>query len=74
MSAAALTNAAISCCQRRNLASEYNLRLRLVTAPHSPARFRVDGVVTNLEGFYAVFGVDVGDKLYRTPADRVKIW
>ena len=51
-----------------------NLRMRLVTDPHSPARFRVDGVVTNLEGFYAVFGVDVGDKLYRTPADRVKIW
>ncbi len=51
-----------------------NLRMRLVTDPHSPARFRVDGVVTNLEGFYAAFGVDVGDKLYRTPADRVKIW
>lgn len=51
-----------------------NLRMRLVTDPHSPAQFRVDGVVTNLDGFYAAFGVDVGDKLYRTPADRVKIW
>ena len=51
-----------------------NLRMRLVTDPHSPAQFRVDGVVTNLDGFYAAFGVDVGDKLYRAPADRVKIW
>ena len=51
-----------------------NLRMRLVTDPHSPAQFRVNGVVTNLDGFYAAFGVDVGDKLYRAPADRVKIW
>ncbi|MGE0583279.1 MAG: M13 family metallopeptidase [Steroidobacteraceae bacterium] len=51
-----------------------NLRMRLVADPHSPAQFRVNGVVTNLDGFYAAFGVDVGDKLYRAPADRVKIW
>lgn len=51
-----------------------NLRMRLVTDPHSPAQFRVNGVVTNLDAFYAAFGVDVGDKLYRPAADRVKIW
>lgn len=51
-----------------------NLRMRLVTDPHSPAQFRVNGIVTNLDGFYDAFGVDVGDKLYRAPADRVKIW
>ncbi len=51
-----------------------NLRMRLVTDPHSPAQFRVNGVVTNLDGFYEAFGVDVGDKLYRAPGDRVKIW
>ncbi len=53
---------------------ENNLRMRLVTDPHSPAQFRVDGVVTNVDEFYSAFGVDVGDKLYRAPADRVKIW
>ncbi len=51
-----------------------NLRMRLVVDPHSPAQFRVDGVVTNLDEFYAAFGVDVGDKLYRPDADRVRIW
>ncbi|MGD9599510.1 MAG: M13 family metallopeptidase [Steroidobacteraceae bacterium] len=51
-----------------------NLKMRLVVDPHSPARFRVDGVVTNLDEFYAAFGVDVGDKLYRPAADRVRIW
>ncbi|MBV6417952.1 MAG: Neutral endopeptidase [Steroidobacteraceae bacterium] len=51
-----------------------NLRMRLVADPHSPAQFRVNGVVTNMDAFYAAFGVDVGDKLYRAPADRVKIW
>ena len=48
--------------------------MRLVVDPHSPAQFRVDGVVTNLDEFYAAFGVDVGDKLYRPDADRVRIW
>jgi predicted metalloendopeptidase len=50
------------------------LRVRAVTDPHSLSEFRVNGVVTNLDAFYEAFGVKEGDKLYRAPADRVKIW
>jgi predicted metalloendopeptidase len=30
--------------------------------------------LTNIDAFYAAFNVQPGDKLYRAPADRVKIW
>jgi predicted metalloendopeptidase len=50
------------------------MRKRLVMDPHSPSEFRVNGVVTNMEEFYEAFAVREGDRLYRTAADRVKIW
>jgi predicted metalloendopeptidase len=50
------------------------LRARAVTDPHSLSEFRVNGVVTNLDAFYEAFALKEGDKLYRAPADRVKIW
>ncbi len=46
----------------------------LITDPHSPALFRVNGVVTNLDEFYEAFDVQPGDVLYRAPDDRVRIW
>jgi putative endopeptidase len=41
---------------------------------HSPARFRVDGPLRNVDAWYAAWGVKEGDKLYLKPEDRVKIW
>lgn len=41
---------------------------------HSLARERVNGVVTNIDSWYDLFGVCSGDKLYRTPEQRVHIW
>jgi len=49
-------------------------RMRLLTDPHSPEEFRVNGVVRNLAEFDAAFGVKEGDKLYLPPEQRVKIW
>lgn len=46
----------------------------LITDPHSPLELRVNQVVNNLDAFYEAFGVKPGDKLYRKPKDRVKIW
>jgi putative endopeptidase len=45
-----------------------------VIDPHSPAKFRVDGTIRNIEGWYKAFGVKPGDKLYVPPEERVKIW
>ncbi|HNR23600.1 MAG TPA: M13-type metalloendopeptidase [Steroidobacteraceae bacterium] len=51
-----------------------NLRMRLLTDLHSPARWRVNGVVVNIDEFHDAFGVDVGDGMYLAPEERVKIW
>ncbi|NOZ41627.1 MAG: peptidase M13 [Alphaproteobacteria bacterium] len=49
-------------------------RQRIATDPHSPSKFRVNGVVRNIPAFYKAFDVKPGDKLYLAPKDRVKIW
>ncbi|TCP36016.1 M13 family metallopeptidase [Sphingomonas sp. BK235] len=49
-------------------------RARLLTDPHSPAFYRVNGIVRNVDAWYAAFGVKPGDALYLAPKDRVKIW
>ena len=50
------------------------LRAQLLTDPHSPASFRVNGVVRNMDEWVAAFGVKPGDKLYLALAERVHIW
>ena len=57
---------------RRNY-REANLRQRLLTDPHSPSEQRA-AVVRNLDPWYSAFGVQAGQKLYLTPAQRVRIW
>lgn len=42
--------------------------------PHSPAEFRCNGVVKNIDSFYAAFEVKEGDGLYIAPEKRVRIW
>ena len=41
---------------------------------HAPSRYRVNGVVRNMDAWYAAFNVEPGDRLYLTPKDRVRIW
>jgi len=50
------------------------LRVQIKTDPHSPAQFRVNGVVRNIPEFYRLFDVKEGDALYLAPSERVKIW
>jgi endothelin-converting enzyme/putative endopeptidase len=50
------------------------LRSQLLTNPHSPASYRVNGVVRNLDAWYKAFNVQPGDKLYLPPDQRVHIW
>ena len=53
---------------------DQDLRAQLLSDPHSPNEFRANGVVSNLPEYYAAFGVKPGDKLFRAPEQRVKIW
>src|SRR6185312_1369034 len=50
------------------------VRKQVVSDPHSPRQFRVNGVVRNIDTWYAAFGVKPGEKLYVEPKQRVKIW
>ncbi|WP_262694065.1 M13 family metallopeptidase [Kordiimonas aquimaris] len=42
--------------------------------PHSPGQFRVNGVVRNMDEWYAAFDVKEGDALYLPPEERISIW
>jgi putative endopeptidase len=50
------------------------VKRQVVSDPHSPRQFRVNGVVRNLDVWYDTFGVKQGEKLYVPPAERVRIW
>lgn len=50
------------------------LRNQIATDPHSPPLYRVNGVVRNIDAWYAAFGVKPGDALYVPPEQRVRIW
>ncbi|WP_040158193.1 M13 family metallopeptidase [Nigerium massiliense] len=47
---------------------------QIATDPHSPAEFRCNQVVANIDAFYDAFGVRESDGLWLDPADRVRIW
>ena len=50
------------------------LRQQMLTDPHSPAQFRVNGQVRNVDEWYKAFDVKPGDALYLPPEARVHIW
>ncbi|MBD3851008.1 MAG: peptidase M13 [Acidobacteria bacterium] len=58
----------------RYKATDEAQRNRVMTDPHSPPRFRVNGTLPNMPEFVAAFNVQVGDDMYLPPEDRVKIW
>ncbi|MET1109991.1 MAG: M13 family metallopeptidase [Allosphingosinicella sp.] len=50
------------------------MRMILVSDPHSPFRWRVDGTLRNIDEWYPAFNVKPGDRLYLAPKDRVRVW
>jgi len=53
---------------------EEELIHRIYSDPHSPAEFRTNGIVRNMDEWYAAFDVQPGDALYLPPEERVSIW
>jgi len=47
---------------------------QLANNPHSPERYRVNGIVRNMAAFYIAFDVQPGDRMYIAPASRVSLW
>ena len=58
----------------RRLYREPELLKRLVTDPHSPSEYRVNGIVRNMDAWYEAFAIKPTDALYLKPEDRVRIW
>ncbi|MEO1475587.1 MAG: M13 family metallopeptidase [Pseudomonadota bacterium] len=58
----------------RNMYREEALREQLVRGPHSPPRYRVNGVVRNFDEWYEAFGVTEEHELYLPPEERIRIW
>ena len=59
---------------RESHTNEY-LRMQTLLDTHSPARFRVNGVVFNVPEFYKAFpNVKPGDELYKPESERPVIW
>ena len=50
------------------------LRERVLTDPHSPPEWRVNGIVRNVDAWYRAFNIQPGDRLYLPPEQRVRIW
>jgi len=53
---------------------EDELRKRLLTDPHSPSEYRVNGIVRNMPQFDQAYAVKPGDKLYLPSDEMVRIW
>jgi len=58
----------------RTLSSEKYMINQVKTDPHSPGYFRSFGPLINVDAFYKAFDVKQGDKLYKSPEERIKIW
>jgi putative endopeptidase len=50
------------------------LRNQVMTGPHSPARYRINGPARNMDAWYEAFNVQPGDALYLPPDQRVTVW
>ena len=50
------------------------IRRQVASDPHSHRKFRVNGVVRNIDAWYDTFSVTPEQKLYVAPDQRVHIW
>lgn len=57
-----------------NTYTKESLIRRVMNDEHSPAKWRVNGVLPNVSEFYEAFGVKPHNKMWIPPNKRVKIW
>jgi putative endopeptidase len=50
------------------------MRQQVLSNPHSPPHWRVDGPTRNVDAWYTAFDVKPGDTYYLPPAQRVHLW
>lgn len=58
----------------RTKSTEKYLINQIKTDPHSPGMYRAIGPLVNVDAFFKAFDIKEGDKHYKKPEDRIKIW
>ncbi|UFH56681.1 M13 family metallopeptidase [Spirosoma sp. KNUC1025] len=58
---------------RINILPETQAQL-IMTDPHAPGMYRCNGPLSNIDAWYKTFNVQPGDKMYKKPEDRIKVW
>jgi putative endopeptidase len=58
----------------RHKSTDDSIRQQIVSNPHAPVMYRVNGVVRNMDAWYQAFNVKPSDKLFLAPENRVRIW
>jgi len=58
----------------RNLQTDEDLRTQVQTDTHSPAKWRINGPMSNLPEFKAAWGCKDGDPMVRAEGVRARIW
>ncbi len=58
----------------RTKATDQYMTNQVKTDPHSPGIYRAFGPLVNQDAFIKAFDIKPGDKMYKAPADRIKIW
>ncbi|WP_278555112.1 M13 family metallopeptidase [Elizabethkingia bruuniana] len=58
----------------RTLSTDQYKVNQVKTDPHSPGEYRAFAPLVNVDAFYNAFDIKPGDKLYKKPEDRIKIW
>ena len=58
----------------RYIATEDAVRYIIKNGYHPPAKYRVNGVVRNIDAWYDAFGVTPDQGLYLPPEARVRLW
>ena len=51
-----------------------NLRLRAMTDPHSPSKYRINGVVVNMPEFANAFSCKASQPMVNPPEKVCKVW
>ncbi|MVM35571.1 M13 family peptidase [Spirosoma sp. HMF4905] len=47
---------------------------RILTDPHAPDIYRVNGPLSNIDAWYQAFNIQPGDKLFKPKDQRIRVW
>ena len=67
-------NASVLSFVRRGKSTDDVIRQQIVSNPHAPVKYRVNGVVRNMDAWYEAFHVNPSEELFLAPENRARIW